>query len=58
MAQEGVSSRTFPLSDAFNSHVPVRDGQRWTDLREERAREVSEPAEGLAERELSTEETS
>lgn len=33
---ERVRLRTFPLKDAFDSHVPVRDIQRRTDLREEK----------------------
>lgn len=40
MTEEAVSLRMFPLKDAFDSHVPVMGRQRWTDLREERVREV------------------
>ena len=41
------------LKDAFHSHVPVRDRQRWTDLREEKVEEMPKLAEGLAKRRVS-----
>lgn len=43
MTREGVNSRTFPLKDPFDSHVPVRARHRWTDLRQDRVRAASEP---------------
>lgn len=52
-----ISFRTFPPRDAFDN-LPVRDRQRWTGLREERTGEVTKLAEGLAERQVSAEETS
>lgn len=51
--RRGVNLRTFPLKDASDSHVPVRDTQRRTDLRQERVGEMPKPAASLAERQVS-----